>query len=411
MIHGRWSFDTNALLLNPDFINEVETPIVCYTVLQELDKIKMERDTERGWQARKAVRLLRQSKTTFVDVDHDLFVHPIGSFKNNDDLIVSVAVSNNCVGIVTGDFLMQLKSKAHNLQVIDIFETFTEEDDYKGYLDLTLSNQELSDFYDSYGSNSRENIFNLLTNQYLILRDSNGNIIQGLKWNGEDYELIDRLKQSFSTNMFGKFETRDLYQKFAMDSLFNNAVTMIKGRAGSGKSLLSLNYAYSQIEKGKHFNKLICFVNPTASRGSAKLGYYTGNRNEKLLDGAVGSMFGAKFGDKDEVQYRIDRGEIMLLPFSDIRGFDTTGMKAIVYIVEAQNLDIDLMKLAIQRVGEDSKLIIDGDYNAQVDSSLYEGVNNGMRRVSQVFRGEDYYGEVELPIIYRSRMAAKAEEM
>lgn len=122
-------------------------------------------------------------------------------------------------------------------------------------------------------------------------------------------------------------------------------------------------------------------------------------------------MLASKFGDKYQVESMIANNQLLLLPFSDIRGFDTTGMNAICWIIEAQNLDVDLMKLAIQRIGDDSKLIIDGDYNSQVDHSSYEGSNNGMRRVSQVFRGEEMYGEVELPIIYRSKIAAIADGM
>ena len=95
----------------------------------------------------------------------------------------------------------------------------------------------------------------------------------------------------------------------------------------------------------------------------------------------------------------------------DIRGFDTTGMKCGVYITEAQNMDISLMKLALQRIGEDSIAIIDGDYLAQVDMLQYSGGRNGMRRMSQVFRGEDIYGEVELKNIYRSRIAEIADKM
>jgi hypothetical protein len=38
---------------------------------------------------------------------------------------------------------------------------------------------------------------------------------------------------------------------------------------------------------------------------------------------------------------------IVLLPMSDIRGYDTTGMRAGIYISEAQNLSIPLMKLAL----------------------------------------------------------------
>ena len=101
----------------------------------------------------------------------------------------------------------------------------------------------------------------------------------------------------------------------------------------------------------------------------------------------------------------------MLLPMSDIRGFDTNGMKAGVYLTEAQNLDINLIKLALQRIGEDSICIIDGDFDQQVDDIAFAGSNNGMRRVSKVFRGEDIYGEVTLKKIHRSRIANIAEKL
>ena len=100
-----------------------------------------------------------------------------------------------------------------------------------------------------------------------------------------------------------------------------------------------------------------------------------------------------------------------MLPLSDIRGYDTTGMNAAIYISEAQNLDIELMRLALQRVGEDSICLIDGDDKTQVDMSLYAGSHNGMRRVSQVFRGQDFYGEVELVNIHRSKIAKLAQQL
>ena len=107
----------------------------------------------------------------------------------------------------------------------------------------------------------------------------------------------------------------------------------------------------------------------------------------------------------------IDEEKLVLLPLSDIRGYDTTGMKAGIYISEAQNLDITLMKLALQRIGEDSICIIDGDCKTQVDDISFAGNNNGMRRASKVFRGTDIYGEVELRNIHRSRIANIAESM
>ena len=83
-------------------------------------------------------------------------------------------------------------------------------------------------------------------------------------------------------------------------------------------------------------------------------------------------------------------------------------MNAGIYITEAQNMDIELMRLALQRIGEDSICIIDGDSEAQVDLSMYA---NGMRRVSKVFRGADFYGEVTLKNIKRSKIAALAQKL
>ena len=74
-------------------------------------------------------------------------------------------------------------------------------------------------------------------------------------------------------------------------------------------------------------------------------------------------------------------------------------------------MSVALMKLALQRIGEDSICIIDGDDKAQVDSVEFAGNNNGMRRASKVFRNNDIYGEVTLTEIHRSRIAALAETM
>ena len=115
--------------------------------------------------------------------------------------------------------------------------------------------------------------------------------------------------------------------------------------------------------------------------------------------------------DSLNVQTLIGTGKLLLLPMSDVRGFDTSGMNAGIYITEAQNMSIDLMKLALQRIGDDCIAIIDGDVDTQVDDKLYEGSNNGMRRLSEVFRGQDLYGEVELTECYRSRIAKIAEEL
>jgi hypothetical protein len=55
----------------------------------------------------------------------------------------------------------------------------------------------------------------------------------------------------------------------------------------------------------------------------------------------------SKLGGKEAVLYLLQSEKLVLLPFSDIRGYDTSGMRAGVYISEAQNLDISMMKLAL----------------------------------------------------------------
>ena len=200
----------------------------------------------------------------------------------------------------------------------------------------------------------------------------------------------------------------DIYQMMAADSLSQNTITMLKGPAGSGKTYLSLGYLFSQLEAGK-LDKIIIFCNPVATKNSARLGYYPGTRDEKLLDSQIGNLLTSKLGGRIAVEQMLQREKLVLLPLSDIRGYDTSGMRAGIYISEAQNLDITLMKLALQRIGDDSICIIDGDCRTQVDDVSFAGVNNGMKRASKVFRGHDVYGEVELRQIHRSRIAQIAE--
>ena len=75
----------------------------------------------------------------------------------------------------------------------------------------------------------------------------------------------------------------DIYQALAVDSLFQNKITMITGLAGSGKTYLSLGFLFHKLEKGE-IDKIVVFCNTVATKNSAKLGFYPGSRDEKLLD-------------------------------------------------------------------------------------------------------------------------------
>jgi len=398
--------DTNVILRKIESLQEYNVVLLSH-VLIELDKHKSSSNKELAYKARKATRYIKANRDKFT-FDSKIYNGSLlgeGYTNKYEDYNIIQACLKNNYGIITEDVLLSYVAEGFGIEVVDL-DDGDNDDIYSGVHEVYMLPDEYNDFF-----NNRLDLneFDLLTNQYLVVKDDiGGELLDAFVYDGRFYSVVNT--KGFSTKSFGTFKPYDLYQACALNSLQKNQMTMIRGHGGTGKSLISLNYAMQQIEKQK-YSKLICFVNPIATLNSVKLGYYPGTKDEKILGSSVGSMLGSKFGDRFQVESLIANNQLLLLPFSDIRGFDTTGMNAIVYIIEAQNLDVDLMKLAIQRIGDDCKLIIDGDFDQQVDSANYEGVNNGMRRASEIFRGEDYYGEVELPIIYRSKLASKAEEM
>lgn len=137
---------------------------------------------------------------------------------------------------------------------------------------------------------------------------------------------------------------------------------------------------------------------------------YPGTVNEKLLSSQVGNVLSSKLGSMLEVEHLIDCEKLVLIPAGDARGYEVPAHSG-VYIMESQNLTKDLIRMMLQRVGEDCKIIIDGDYAEQVDMEVYSGANNGMMAASDVFKGTELYGQVELQNIHRSRIAALADKI
>lgn len=410
---GKKFYDTNAILkLQSKILNE--NFVLSSTTLHELENIKTNKgkDEETKYNARKAIHLLDKNSDKYEVVvftkDISDLMHEYNVFDSPDNEIIACAKyysETNDIVFVTNDICCKVVAK-------DIFKLKVEsvgdeiDDTYKGFIEKSLSEEEMAYFYE----HLQENVCGLLTNEYLLLKDKNGEIVDKFRWDGYEYQNLKF--PTIKSNYFGTVKpyNGDIYQQMVLNSFSNNQITMVKGAAGTGKSYLALGYLMWLLEKRK-IEKIIVFCNTVATANSAKLGYYPGTKDEKLIDSSIGNMLSAKLGDTFGLEQMISQGKIQLLPLSDIRGFDTNGMSAGVYITEVQNMDISLMKLALQRIGEDSICIIDGDYNAQVDMSQYAGNNNGMRRMSEVFRGQDFYGEIELQNIFRSKIAEIAERM
>lgn len=382
--------------INEDIIKRYNI-IVPYIILQELDGLKESENQNTAYKSRRAIRFIDNNFNNLNFVQHD------DGFSNNDDKIINTAKRFDS-GVVTDDICFKVKARTLKIPIVELGN---KKEKYKGYKEIIDNGKNSSTLANIY-ENKTNNILNLHINEYLLIKDKSGNTVDKMKYTSNG--LVNFNNKNIGSKTIGDIKALDEYQSCLIDSLINNQMTMVKGKAGSGKTLISLTYAFSMIDKGK-YDKLIIFCNPINSRYSAEIGLRPGTKDEKLLSSSVGNMLASKLGGIDGVYQLINSGKLLLLPFSDLRGFDSTGSKSIIYISESQNLTVDLLKLGIQRVGEDCKLIIDGDNNSQVDMSAYEGNNNGMKRVSEVFRGQDFYGEIELQNIYRSKLAKIADLM
>lgn len=389
--------DTNILLTDANVIDDYDEVIIPSAVLEELDKLKT--DVEIGFNAREAIRKLDKA-TNVTYLVKDIYDNvPIGWEINKRDNQIVLCARDTGSKLISNDVAVREKAKALGIEV-DKYQPLYE--DYKGVQEIVMSDYELSVFYQC-----KTNKWNLNVNEYLIIKNEDGKIIDKYKWTKQGFQEVKYT--TLKSPRFGEIKPKDEYQQCAIDSLVNDSFTILTGHAGTAKSLLSMAYAFWAIEHGK-YDKLIIMTNPISARGAAQLGYYTGSRFEKMMQTSIGTMLNSKFKDSSAVKTLVGLEQLEIIPIGDCRGMEI-GKNEILYITEAQNLDADLAKLIIQRVADGAKLILEGDIDAQVDSKLFSGHYSGIRKAIEVFKGEEIFSCVDLPLIYRSKMAAIADKM
>lgn len=412
-------YDTCRLLNEGEKIFNEDAPIYLSNItFQELEHIKTSatKDGDTKYKARRLLHCLVNNREKYTVIPYST---------SNDELRkkLPILLDDNDSRIIFSAYLVNL-NRLHEVtfKTADLNCAFLAESiglnveyddgdstDYKGYTEIKCnSDEELSNLYTNLYSKESSQI-ELYENEYLFIKNKENNVVDIYRYTEGAYEQVSP-HIAFESEMFGKVTAKDKYQLAAMDSMKRNQLTIVRGPAGAGKSYLAMSYLFSQLEKNK-IDRIIIFCNTVATRGAARLGFYPGTKDEKLLDSQIGSFLVSKLGSIMAVEDMIEKGTLLLLPMSDIRGFDTSGVKSGVYITEAQNTSIDLMQLALQRIGEDSICILDGDTEAQVDLGEYAGRNNGLRRVSEVFRGQNFYGEITLNKIRRSKIAEIAQKM
>jgi predicted ribonuclease YlaK len=390
--------DTNVLLDNPNIIDQYDNIILPTAVLEELDGLKKSPDI--GYSAREASRKIETNIDKIKFIIKDIYNnYPEGwDLTSRDNKIILSARDSNAI-IISNDLNVRLKAQSIGLKS-DV-PNIDCDIPYKGYKEIIMTPEELSEHY-----TNPINRWNLLINEYLLIQDENGIIVDKQKWTEKGFVSIN--SKGFKSIYFGDIKPKDVYQMCAIDSLINNDFTLLTGGAGTAKTLLSLAWIMQNIQNNKISKAVIVF--PVSElKNSKSLGYYPGSRIEKILSTSLGGILSSKLGDMMMVETLINQGKLMLIPTADIRGIEISS-NDVLYVTEAQNTDSYTMRTILQRAAEGCKIIIEGDHVEQMDIRC-NNKQNGMVRAIEVFKGKKQFSCVKLKNTYRSPISEIAQNI
>ncbi len=167
-----------------------------------------------------------------------------------------------------------------------------------------------------------------------------------------------------------KIEPRNERQADYIHSIENNIVTIGLGPAGSGKTYLAVYEALCH-HWAKKVKRLI-ITRPAVEAGE-KLGFLPGDLEEKL-NPYMRPIYDALYDltDVGVIKEKVERGYIEVAPLAYMRG--RTFNNCFIILDEAQNATLEQLKMVLTRLGENCKLVIDGD-PSQSDLPHKSGLN------------------------------------
>lgn len=172
---------------------------------------------------------------------------------------------------------------------------------------------------------------------------------------------------------------KTLGQKRYVDSIRKNLVTFGIGPAGTGKTYLAVALAAFYL-KNREVERII-LTRPAVEAGE-KLGFLPGDLQEKIdpylrpLYDALADMFGY-----DQFQKMIDRNIIEVAPLAYMRG--RTLEESFIILDEAQNTTREQMKMFLTRMGNHSRVVVNGDAT-QID--LVDRRMSGLTEAEKILR-------------------------
>lgn len=182
-----------------------------------------------------------------------------------------------------------------------------------------------------------------------------------------------------------KTKKRYIYPRSATQAkyiteMMQNELVFGLGPAGTGKTYLAVALAVSMMLEGA-VDKII--LSRPAVEAGENLGFLPGDLKEKV-DPYLRPLYDALYEmlPAEQVDKKLALGEIEIAPLAFMRG--RTLSNAFVILDEAQNTTPMQMKMFLTRLGENSRMVVNGDLS-QVD--LPRGVISGLRDALDTLKG------------------------
>ena len=204
--------------------------------------------------------------------------------------------------------------------------------------------------------------FKYLANKFLITNSiENGDIVSSTKNNMSSSQERNKnnvrpIGQIIKTPR-KSVVPRSKKQSEYLDALINEKIVISLGPAGTGKSYLAASVAVKMLMEKKV--ERVILSRPAVEAGE-KLGFLPGDMKDKVdpylrpLYDALYDLFGF-----EKIQKKIETGEIEIAPLAFMRGRTLKNSFAI--LDEAQNASLTQIKMFLTRIGENSKLVVNGD--------------------------------------------------
>lgn len=270
--------------------------------------------------------------------------------------------------------------------------------DYKGYIEVEMNDDCLAQFY------SNPNLWagDLYENQYLLIKDTSGEIID--KYCRKDGELRKVMYCKLGGTFTGAIKPRNPQQVCLFDMLKDKTskIKLVTGRFGSGKTLAMTNAALELIEKGK-FERIVWVRNNISVKDAPDIGFLPGTEIEKLMPYVMPLADHA--GGEEGIKKMLEDGKLEVIPLGHLRGRSLRN--SIVFCTECENLTRQHIQLLMGRIDEGSQLWLDGDLK-QRDRAIFEQ-SAGLERLIERLAGNKLFAHVHLEKSERSEVAALAD--